>query len=410
MRTSALKSASGQKKKKKKKECKSGNILIQHILITSITINLFLLVFFLASLFFAMMMILYFVWSICITWAVACTLGFAHLIMTTTILMVMIMLIEFELRDFVWLLINIIYILKALVLFPSAHHFQMVNDDEHTITISQYCLTIYVYFIKCMRALAVQLHFNFNSAIAASCECVLKKHILKTLLCSLVLFSSFDISVFLFISYSFGPSFHLWWMLREERKKNRTAIAMWMPLQLYCSREHRSERASERERRKNEEWNELIGHWEFRRYSFTFFLLLFCWTRTTFIYKVYIYMCVCAYVYFTALFRLVHCSWWILLKSHQCLLIVHLVLVQMSVCVRFSLFLSLLIPMSVSFLDCILFFRMSIIIMQKPQHIHVYNVAASESLCMCIYCILYSYNIYFTCLKIPIARQILYYL
>lgn len=227
-----------------------------------------------------------------------------------------------------------------------------------------------------MCALAVQLHFNFDSVIGELWMCIKKKHSKDSPSCCFRLV----VSMFLFFSFlfSFGPSFYLWSMLRRRRAKKNDCC------ECHC---HYAEAQN---REKNNEWNELIGHWEFRRYSFTIFFFFELVLH-------FFYICVCLF----------HCPF-----STRALFLIDLVKVSSMpancallscVCVCLSFFVQHSFSlswflMSASFLNLsssLYIFRMSSVVMQKPQHIYVYNGIE----------LIYSYNIYFTFQKIPIARQ-----
>lgn len=88
-------------------------------------------------------------------------------------------------------------------------------------------------------------------------------------------------------------------------------------------------------------------------------------------------MCVfvCAYVFYlysyfvfcSSLFRLVHCSWWFSLESHQCLLIVHFFLCRFFF-LSSRLVLSRLVAMPIFFLSHMHFLQMNILIIQKEEY------------------------------------------
>lgn len=168
------------------------------------------------------------------------------------------------------------------------------------IAIAQYRLTIYASSSCNACALTFQLHFNFNGVIDELWICIkIQIQSLAFSRCVFVifveLFRGFDSVFFLLISvfslgeFVFSPSSFMVNVKRMRRRKPKNDCCVMIQSHCYDAR-RRAEDKWEVPRWRVNEWIELIGHWEFRRYSFTFFSS--SQTRSTFI---WMRLCVCLF-------------------------------------------------------------------------------------------------------------------
>lgn len=190
-------------------------------------------------------------------------------------------------------LARLIYVLKLFYLSrpldSSASLFEVVRCWRWWWRSTQYHLTIYAYK-PCALSSAFQFRQRDQRAVnvrKTKQNITIQNENSKDSPCCYLFFFRFVYFLFFCCELVFGPSFYLWWMVEKKEKRLLPNNSKPFP---WCMKTETKKKRTKRIKQRENEWNELIGHWEF----LTLFVYIF-FSRTRI--NIYVFCAVFLYMF-----------------------------------------------------------------------------------------------------------------